>query len=76
MTVMPMAMTSASFPAAESRPTPRPFRASRSEVEAIGTRPASPPPDVDDRLVAMCGVGTVLAVLMFVHGEEIIAFMM
>lgn len=70
------ATTSDVFPIVEPRRTPpRPFRAARAEVETIGTRPASPPPDVDDRLVAVCALGTLLAVLLFVHGEEIISYM-
>jgi hypothetical protein len=66
------------FPVVETevrRPPPRPFRASRAEVETIGTRPASPPPDVDNRLLAVCGLGTLLAVLLFVHGEELVSFL-
>lgn len=65
------------FPVIErevQRPSPRPLRASRTEVETIGTRPAAPPPDVDDRLVAVCALGTLLAVLLFVHGEELVNF--
>lgn len=51
------------------------IRVSKAESQSMGvTQPAAPPPPgVSTVLVALCTVGCLLAILLFVRGEQMIA---